>query len=183
MNRAIATLLAAATIANVCTPATAQTKYYARERIVGMPTTSSSSDPSGSVPSTPSTGTPAFDGTWTGSEGSPYCNGRIRQKDVSFSCSGASCDPSTRPTANPIVVGTCTSSCQSRFTIGKWGSGTATSSAPAGSESLAIKYCQDMNAPGACGWLAQYKYAYFFADQTSTVDAGSGLAGLICRMQ
>jgi hypothetical protein len=183
MTRTIAALLAAATLAGIAAPAAAQTKYYARERIVGMPTSSSSSDASGSVPSAPSTGTPAFDGTWTSSEGASYCSGRVRQKDVALSCNGTSCDPSNKPSTNPIVVGSCTSVCQSKFTNGKWGSGTATSSAPAGSESLAIKYCQDMNAPGACGWLVQYKYAYFFADQTSTVDAGSGLAGLVCRMQ
>lgn len=37
MTRTIAALLAAASIVGVAVPAAAQTKYYARERIVGMP--------------------------------------------------------------------------------------------------------------------------------------------------
>lgn len=36
MTRTIAALLAAASIAGVCAPAAAQTKYFARERIVGL---------------------------------------------------------------------------------------------------------------------------------------------------
>jgi len=41
MTRTIAALLAAATIAGVAAPAAAQTRYYARERLVGMPTSPS----------------------------------------------------------------------------------------------------------------------------------------------
>jgi hypothetical protein len=50
MTRIIAALLAAASIAGVATPVAAQTKYFARERIVGMPKSAATTPP-------PSTGT------------------------------------------------------------------------------------------------------------------------------
>jgi hypothetical protein len=45
MTRIIAALLAAATIAGIAAPAAAQTKYFARERIVGMPATTPATTP------------------------------------------------------------------------------------------------------------------------------------------
>jgi hypothetical protein len=45
MTRTIAALLAAATIVGVAAPSDAQTKYFARERIVGVPTASAATPP------------------------------------------------------------------------------------------------------------------------------------------
>ena len=53
MTRTIATLLATATIAAIASPAAAQTKYYARERIVGMPDSASTPTPTNPPASTP----------------------------------------------------------------------------------------------------------------------------------
>jgi hypothetical protein len=68
MTRTIAALLAVATFAGVAAPAAAQTKYYARERIVGMPISSSSetTPPPATNPGTPAeiTYTPTYSTTY-----------------------------------------------------------------------------------------------------------------------
>lgn len=85
MTRIIAALLAAATIAGVAVPAAAQTKYYARERLSGMPKTSSEQQTTA-----PRTYTPVYSTTFG------TCSGGTQSKPIT----GCTSDNSTVAVSN-----------------------------------------------------------------------------------
>jgi hypothetical protein len=113
MTRTIAALLAAASIAGFAAPAAAQTRYFARERLVGMTTTSAPSE------ETPST----YAGTWRSQSGTPTysrCTAGAQQVSYQPTCmkdgvidqSQASCDPAARPGATTTTTRACTLNCE-----------------------------------------------------------------------
>jgi hypothetical protein len=112
MTRIIAALLAAATIAGVAAPASAQTRYFARERLVGL----AKPTPSEEAPST-------YAGTWRSQSGTPtYSRCTAGAQDVTYmpTCvkdgvidqSQASCDPSAKPSATKTTTRACTLNCE-----------------------------------------------------------------------
>ena len=101
-RHAIARIAASAGLLLLAAQAQAQTKYYARERIVGVPASAQSSNPPA-----------AYDGTWsTGAwTDSGRCSGSVQPQTRTVSCTGTSCDPGTKPASTMSAACTRTNSC------------------------------------------------------------------------
>lgn len=82
--------------------ASAQTRYYMRERIVGMPTASQTAPQDSAYP-----------GRWSSSTSSGACVSGSRTTSVVGSCSGGACDPALDPTRTTTAACTVKVTCDS----------------------------------------------------------------------
>lgn len=99
-TRTVAALLAATTIAGMAVPATAQTKYYARERLVGL-TQAAAPDADNGMGGWNA-------GPWTDVSA---CSASRKTQTRTVSCDSGTCDPSSKPIGSQTIACTVKTTC------------------------------------------------------------------------
>jgi hypothetical protein len=162
----IARLLVAGAMMLGATPATAQSKYYMRERIVGMPVANA-------TPPAATTYVPGYSQSY-----GPCTNGTQSRQITSCSTSDgqatalSNCSSFPQSKGSQACSATCGTMVQRNFGPaggGEYNLGPATSASDA--RSLCTTRSTSVGM-GACGWNSSQKIAYFWQG-VSAVDRGS----------